>query len=119
MQDSSTKADGKYSANVRVTKANATDWYVQLAQNQLQINTGKPYSVTFSAKASVSRTIRFVIQHGYSPWTVYFQQSVSLTTTWKQYSFSFTPNRSDNTVELVFNLASHTGNVWIDAISLK
>jgi hypothetical protein len=67
----------------------------------------------------MSRTIRVDIRHGASPWTPYFSQSVTLTTSWQQYTLAFTAPQTDANGLLDFNLANATGYVWIDNVSLR
>lgn len=113
----STAASGNYSADLDVTTSNPNNWwYVQLRQETLPMVAGQTYTVTFWAKASSNRQIQSVVQQQGGAWTVYKYFDTSITTSWQQYSYTFTANASA-TVYIEFNVASATGNVWIDDVS--
>lgn len=115
----STKVQGTYSAKIDTTTANVNDWYVHLRQPiTYGLKQNKVYSLTFSAKASSARQVRYVIQKGNSPFTVYFDQRINLTTAWQQYKFNFIAQTTDPIVNLQYNLAANTGSVYLDNISL-
>ncbi len=113
------KVDGVYSAKVNIAKSSSADSAVQLYQGNIPLTQGKSYTIIFWAKASIPRTIRPAILHGASPWTSYFSQSVSLTTSWQQYTLTFTAPKTDTNSMLVFNMANAAGYVWIDNVSLR
>lgn len=114
----STKTLGNYSAQVTVTKASANKWYVQLMQNSLPLTAGRTYTVSFWAKASKSLSIDNDVQQSGGNWTVYSTKTFTLTTAWKQYTYTFTAPVSV-TSQLAFNMAKTTGTIWIDNVSFK
>ncbi len=83
----------------------------------ISLSAGQGYQVTFLAKASQSRTIDAILQMQASPYTLYANQTFSLTTSWQQFTYSATPGASA-TAFAGFNLAGSTGTVWIDTVSL-
>jgi len=115
----STKVQGTYAAKIDITTKHANDWYVLLQQritNGIKLN--KIYKLTFWAKASSARQVRYVIQKGSSPYPVYFAQNINLTTAWQQYTFNFISQVTEPTVNLQYNVANNTGSVYLDNISL-
>jgi hypothetical protein len=116
---SGSKVDGLYSAKTYVKIASSVDSAVQLYQGSVPLIQGKSYTITFWAKSGKTRTIRPAVLQGASPWTSYFSQSISLTTSWQKFTFSFTSPQTDSNAMLLFNLANATGYVWIDAVSLQ
>lgn len=118
VKDSSTHVDGSYSSKVNVTTANTSaNWSVQLLQSNLQLVSGKTYTVSFFAKAASPRKVAALLQKYGDPWTVYTYKEVDLTTDWKEYSMTYTSNVNDLNTALVFNMAQSTGPVWIDSVS--
>lgn len=62
--------------------------------------------------------MNIVVQRNRTPWTVYYSQTVNLTTSGQSYVLPFYSNTSD-TVQLTFNLGNDTGRVWIDDVQLR
>lgn len=118
-QDTATAADGSRSARASILRSNQNYWYVQLSNAPIQVTAGRTYTLVFWAKASKNRTIIPTLQQNYSPDTEYFKTTTSLTTSWRKYTYTFTPTQTDSNVILRFNLASATGTVWIDGVSFK
>ncbi len=117
-RDSATATDGTYSAVINVAKKSTTDWNVQLTQN-LAITQGKAHTIKFMAKTATPHTIGIVIQQNYGSYTEYYHQNVTLTTGWAEYTLpSYTPTFSDANTKLSFSLATQTGKVWFDQMSI-
>lgn len=131
-KDSSTASQDGTSAKVSVTTASTTDWYVQFAQRNFAISAGKKYTITFSAKASTTRTIPVILQlplvpqSGKPAYTEVYHQGVNLTTSWQTFNLTF-DNTSANTkanisevdTKLTFSLAAAIGDIWFDNISIS
>ncbi len=119
VRDTTAKSDGTASAKVNITKASVNAVYqAQLYQARIPIVAGKSYTVSFSAKVSAARNIETVIQQLNSPYTLYWQKSVVLTTAWQNFIYTVTPTVSDTNAFIGFNLAAKTGSVWIDNVSV-
>jgi Carbohydrate binding domain/Cellulase (glycosyl hydrolase family 5) len=114
----STFVNGTASAKVKVSKANSNARYVQFSQRGISMVAGHTYTLTFYIKASVSRKANVVVQKSSSPWTTYMGHTFSVSTVWAEKTVTFTPTVSD-IVGVNFNLAQHTGAVYIDAVSLR
>ncbi len=117
-KDTATFNSGAASAKVNITTA-STDWYYQLLQKGFGLTAGTPHTISFYAKASANRNIKVAFQQNYPPYAVYYQQAnVALTTSWKKFTYTFTPSVSESNALFVFNLAASTGQIWIDDVSL-
>ncbi|HSW89151.1 MAG TPA: carbohydrate binding domain-containing protein [Candidatus Saccharimonadales bacterium] len=117
---SNTKEDGTYSADISVTKSNTSNpWYVQLQQGPISLTKGRNYSLSFWAKASKSRAILVVFQQNYGSYTIYFQKTFTVTTSWAQYTTSVIPTTTDANTLFSFNMAQATGDVWLDKVSFQ
>ncbi len=111
--------DGSFSAKVNVSSPSATDWYAQLSQRPISLQSGVPTTFSFWAKADTPRKIRAAFQLGVPPYNLYNEQSFDITTTWQKYTYQFTPNVTDASSLFSFNLASTAGNIWIDKVTLE
>lgn len=112
-----TASDGNNSAQLTITSSSSDDWDVQLYQEGLSIISGQTYTVTFWAKASANRQISSAIQQNASPYIAYAGNDFNLTTSWQEYSYTFTANTTQPNLIIEFNVAKNTGQVWIDNVS--
>jgi hypothetical protein len=117
-QDTTASA-GSRSFKASLAQANPTQpWVVQLRQSGQTTTAGRTATLSFSAKASSARTITAALQKTASPYNVYVEKDVSLTTSWQRFTVTVTPTASDSAVSANFHLAKTTGTVWIDDVSL-
>ncbi|OGC42374.1 hypothetical protein A2Y85_06865 [candidate division WOR-3 bacterium RBG_13_43_14] len=93
-------------------------WHIQLLQSGFTIDDDSTYRLAFKARASRNRSIEVVVQRNQSPWTVYYYESVNLTTSAQSFDLPFYSSTND-TVQLTFNLGLDTGRVWIDDVQLR
>lgn len=113
-----TAADGKFSANINIKSTSLKSWYAQFRQNDLSIVAGKTYTLTFWALAGQNISMDYVLQLVNYPYKRLFSNTVSLSTKWKKYSYTYRATTSYNNVFVGFNLTNTKSNVWIDNISL-
>jgi hypothetical protein len=116
-QEGTSAVAGTKSAKVSVTTANLNPYYVQLRQNNLVLNPGIHYVISFWARASTTRPLQVTLQNNQTFATVASVNPL-VTTSWQQFSFSFTPS-SSLTALLAFNCAQASGQVWIDNVKLQ
>jgi hypothetical protein len=115
-----TAVDGTRSDQIQITKVvSGCAWCVQVSQTGLALKAGVPVTVSFSAKASSARSIQLGLQQNGGTWKWYSFQSISITTGWATYSFTFTPTAADAGARMNFNLGGSVGTVWIDKVSMK
>jgi|GEM_PF-2202132 beta-glucanase (GH16 family) len=118
-QDSSQQVDGLYSLNVNVMLAAPThDWYIQVLQSNIPLQAGHALELSFYAKGDAGTAIEPLLQQAINPFAIYFDRTAHLTATWQKYSFTFKPSVSNSNANLVFNLASALGQIWIDNVVL-
>lgn len=119
--DRSTKEDGTYSARVSVFASTLTvPWNVQLHQDGIPLHAGTPLTLSFWAKGSTGTArLPISLQQDVAPHTVYFSRTISLSTSWQQFMFDFTPTRTDSRSLLDFNYAGQVASVWIDHVVLN
>jgi hypothetical protein len=114
---SSTAEDGANSAQVNVTTSDTTNWHIQLSQDGLPMTAGQTYSVNFWAKAAGSRTLEVIIQQEGGANADYADHTFNLTTSWQQFSFTYTPTITQSTVAIRFEGANYTSTFWVDNVS--
>jgi hypothetical protein len=87
---------GSMRANVTAVGSNA--WDVQVIHSGFTATPSIAHTLTFWARATVAgRQARIVLQN-----STYTAQDITLTTTWTQYTFNFTPTESSLQIKLHF-----------------
>lgn len=109
--------DGAYAAQITTTSTSSTVYAVQLRYPLLPMQQGKTYTVSYWAKASANRQIGSSVINYVSPYQWYGGTSPTLTTSWKQYSFTFTAPATQPDVFVGFDFANATGTVWLDNVT--
>jgi hypothetical protein len=109
--------DGASSVDVNVTSATSPSYGVDLEQSPLPVSAGITYTVEFWARADSPHIVQVELQGGYPSFALYgYFQTLTLGTSWKQYSASFVSPVTAADGRLEFHLASSSGNVWIDDV---
>lgn len=117
--DNTTSADGSQSVAVTTTGSSTHVFNVQINQKNLALSSGVTYTVSFYAKSTVNQTIQVAIQKAVTPFTIYAQPNVVISTTWAQYSFTFTTGGvTESNAQIAFNLAGSIATVWLDLVSI-
>lgn len=109
---------------VAIANEGTLDWHVQVTQPDLTLTQGKQYTVTFKGKSTLERTIPFVLQHQSDPYTAYLNETATLTTDWKTYTYTFTMNDATDAATRIcwtlggsaVDIAAH--DIYIDDVSV-
>ncbi|WP_421895108.1 carbohydrate-binding protein [Marinoscillum sp.] len=102
-----------------ITSGGSANWHVQWYQTGVNMQNGVDYTLTFKARAASNRTIGASVEMSNSPYTGYFNQSVSLTTQMQTFSYDFTMTAAtDANARVLFNLGASNGDVYIDDVVL-
>jgi endoglucanase len=104
---------------IQTYSVNAYSYQAQVRQNNLRIENGKSYHLSFNAKADATRDIDVGIAMAGDPWTNYFGTTVSLATEWQSYSFDFTMTETTDTASLIyFNFGTSDISWCLDDVKL-
>ena len=119
-------ADGGLSASgnelaISIATGGTEAWHLQLVKNNIRLEEGKLYRLSFSAAATADRGITFYAGRASSPWNAYSgYNGVSITTQETTYTFTFTMNsETDPAARLVFDLGTTTGDVNISNVKVE
>lgn len=93
-------------------------WDAKLFFKNVNLKQGIEYTVRLAARSMQSRTMQIKIGQSISPWTTYFQTSISLTTQLNYFEYSFFMS-ADATVRLEFQVGGNTADVFIDDVVIK
>ena len=111
-------ANGEYV--ISTSAAGSAAWNIQFTQTGIKLEKGKTYTLTFEARSSSARTVEVNVGMANSPWMSYSGAfNVSLTTSMKQFSRTFTMTQnSDLNSRLEFNAGLATPTLYLDNISI-
>ena len=111
--------NGEYA--VSISHGGTNVWDINAGQAGLLIENGKRYIVSFDAYAAAPRQISALVGKNAAPWTIYSgSQVISLTTTKKTYTYSFTMNyETDSQARLGFDIGGSSTDVVFDNIMLQ
>jgi RHS repeat-associated protein len=116
-QDCTTSYVGSCSEKVYVP-VSGNVWDVQYWQD-IRVDSGINYTVKFRAKATVTTTVTFGVNQDHSPYLDYgLATGVVFTPNWKQYSYSFTSNGSDELARIFFYMGANTSTYWLDDVEV-
>jgi hypothetical protein len=106
---------------VTVEEITGTEWHVQLIQPGLALQEGKPYEVSFKAKASARRAIQVyagVAEDDYH--AIGLDELLTINTSWTEHKITFTAEtvaaKANN--RLGFLLGQDKGTVWLKDVVL-
>lgn len=117
-RDATVAHAGKASIKASVTTADAAWWRISPTTTlRTGLTGGRPYAVTFWAKASANRRINVSLAQPAGD--SYADQIISVTTSWKQYQVALTPTQSASIVNLRFDTAETGGDVWFDDVRVQ
>lgn len=111
--------------DITIKNTGDQDWHIQLKQNNVVLEKGQWYRLTFDAKSSVDRAISYAIQRngavhkdaaGNEDWTPYVQKKVNLTSGYQTIDVSFKMKEATDEGS-IFNIAM--GAVGGDVISTQ
>ena len=110
--------DGAAVARVHVAATSASAWLVQLRQEHIALQGANEYTLSFWAKASAPRVINARLQSSVTPYPTFVARDYLLTSTWQQFTLTYTAKADVADAFVGFNLAQAIGDVEIDNVSL-
>jgi len=91
-----------------------------LVKNNIQLKSGKKYRFSFKAKSETTRSLTVYIGKSSDPWTSYSgYNSVTVTDTFKVFTFVFDQATNDNTARMVFDLGKSTAGFRVTELKLE
>ncbi|MBE3069218.1 MAG: carbohydrate binding domain-containing protein, partial [Planctomycetes bacterium] len=107
------------SLRIEITKADETNWHLQVKQVGLAVKGGQYYSLSFRARADQPRTVGYGVQQDEDPWNnLGLSGTARLTKEWKTFRDGFTANRDSGVSRLSFSVGGTTTGVELADVSL-
>jgi hypothetical protein len=112
---------GGHALQVTTQKPGSQAWNLQFHQKGLTLAEGRPYTLSFRARAGQSRSLAFGVRLDKEPWTMCgLNASADLTTEWRQFTEVFKcVDPEPAHVRLSFNFNNQLGDFWLADISLR
>lgn len=115
--------EGAYTLRVAVRKVNGNESRIYLEQPGLRVRREGVYQVRFKARtdSAAGRQIRVVMMRGSSPNENFgLNETIDLTTSWKQFDFTFRSSGTDSVSTLLrFYMGKTGGDVFLDGVSVQ
>jgi endo-1,4-beta-xylanase len=104
--------NGTKAARINVTTPGPNAYSVQIVSDNFPVTSGTTYTIKYWAKAAVAGQGLRVVAQG----TSYYEQlNQTLSATWVEYSFPFTPTEASVSIKFHF---PNTGDFYIDNLSV-
>ncbi len=95
-------------------------WQSMIGQDDVPLESGQPYTLTFTASATKNVTIRAVVQLGATPFTTVMNKSAAVTSTPKTFTFTANSSVTNSRGQASFQMGGATEpyTLCLDDISL-
>jgi endoglucanase len=112
---------GDSAIRIEVEAVAGEPWQLQLYQNEIAIQKGKSYTLTFWCKSNRSGSIKTICMQDHEPWEHSTEKAFSLSTDWQKVEFTFEGPWDDEKARITFtNLAIDEGRIfWFANCSLR
>lgn len=106
---------GQASAKIQVTAVGSQSWHVQFNQPGLRITAGRPYTLTFWAKADQATTLDVAVMRAYGDYgPVGYAQTLNLSSGWQSFTATFQAPVTDANVRVNFGgIGTKLVTVWL------
>ncbi|MDR0703383.1 MAG: carbohydrate binding domain-containing protein [Planctomycetaceae bacterium] len=113
-----TNTDGILRLDVR--KKGEVDWHPQLSGGGFNIESQQKYTLVFTAKANKPAPLNIGLRMAHEPWQgLGFNADEELTTAWKTFRYTISPNRNDDKARIVLGGFREDVVYEIDSVSFK
>ncbi len=94
---------------IEITRADETQWHLQLNQGSLAVEAGQYYTVIFEAASDMPRLIGCNVGQAHSPWNnLGLSRQVELGQEWQTYRFGFVAKADDDNARINFAFSGST-----------
>ena len=120
VRDMGDAQSGTASARIDIASTSGTNWHIMFHQDDLSLQDGVTYDVTFWAKSSAPRNITLSAlksSGGSDPYGLL--EHVAIDTEWQEYTVSFEANTTASDAKLQFSLGETSDSVWLDDVRMN
>jgi hypothetical protein len=107
-------------AQVKIGKADATEWHLQFNQGGFSVTEGQYYTLSFEASSEKARNITAYVGQAHDPWgNLGLNRQVSLDTEWRTFRFGFTATASDTNARVSFSFGGDATTFNLARVELR
>ncbi len=105
---------------IEISKADDTQWHLQLNQGGLSIAAGQYYTVIFEAASDAARQLGCNVGQAASPWGgLGLSRQASLTDQWQTFSFGFVPIADESNARVNFAFGGSNAPVYLANVQFR
>jgi hypothetical protein len=119
VRDMGDAQSGMASARIDIGTTSGTNWHIMFFQDDLELQQGVTYDVTFWAKSSVPRNITLSALPSSGSGNYGLLEHVAIATEWQEYTVSFEGNATVSDAKLQFSLGETSDSVWLDDVRMN
>jgi len=110
-------------AHFKIENDGTRDWHISLEQRGIPFIEGENYTIKFRVLANTERSINFKISDDEGDFKTYFDDDLHLRNFWMNYSRTFTPEFTDYSTRIIFNMGidamqNERSEIFIDDVSI-
>ncbi len=113
--------NGGPSAKISVTNADPVSWHIQFSYRGLTLAQSQVYTLSFWAKSNPRTNADAFVQMAHEPWSnLGVFQTLSLTTNWQQFSYTFESAAAETNAGFVFgSMGDKLATFWFADVRLR
>jgi len=105
---------------VKITKADATEWHLQFNQGGFAVTEGQYYTLSFEASSDEPRKITAYVGQAHDPWgNLGVSREADLGDAWRKFSFGFVATANDNNARVSFSFSGDATTFNLSRIELR
>ena len=117
---SRTRYKGKDALRIDISKADDTEWHLQVNQGGLAVKSDKYYTVTFEATVDKSRKIGCAVSQAHSPWNnLGLSRQVALKNEWQSFRYGFVAKANDENARISFSFGGSDVPIYLANVEFR
>lgn len=110
-------------AHFKIENDGTQNWHISLEQRGVPFIEGENYTINFRVLSNTKRSFNFKISDDSGDFKTYYNDDFHLANFWMHYSYNFTPDFTDYSARIIFNMGIDTmknesSEVFIDDVSI-
>lgn len=104
----------------QVTTPGTEPWNAQIHHKNLSLDSNQPYTLKFRLRSDGTFKLRILASQDHAPWNSLWQQTITVTPEWQNYTFTFWPGASEANARLTLNGIGNTkATIWLRGASFQ
>ena len=105
---------------IRIDKADSTEWHLQFNQGGLAVTEGQYYTLSFEASSEQPRRITGYVSQAHDPWgNLGLSRQADVGTEWRKFSFGFVATAGDSNARVSFSFGGDSTTFNLAGVELR